>query len=399
MKLAVFAEIPVPRPWTPGKEQKAFQDTIEQAVFAEEMGFHSFWSVEHHFLSEMSHSPNPEIVYGAIAARTSKLRLGYGVRLMPKPYNHPVRTAESVATLDVVSGGRVEMGAGRSATRVELEGFGINPHETREMQEEAMRAIVGCWTNEEFQFEGKHWSMPRRTVVPRPVQDPHPPVWCASSSLDGHYEIGKMGVGLLSFAVAVPPESLSEKIDAYRKGLECCERPVGSRINARVGAMSLTHCADDNERAKKEARESILAYLDHSFPLYAEMPSYARQFQEDLGTFSYTSEIKKQVESGGGSPGFDFDEIHSIGGALIGGPERCIELAQRYEEVGCDLLFCLLNTWSLPHEQVMRSIELLGTHVIPVLEARERARSNSGQRLATGGWSELGASATPAPGK
>jgi alkanesulfonate monooxygenase SsuD/methylene tetrahydromethanopterin reductase-like flavin-dependent oxidoreductase (luciferase family) len=375
MKLAVFAEIPVPKPWTPGKEQRAFQDTIEQAVFAEKMGFHSFWSVEHHFLTEMSHSSNPEIVYGAIAARTSKLRLGYGVRLMPKPYNHPVRTAESVATLDVVSGGRVEMGAGRSATRVELEGFGINPHETRQMQEEAMRAIVGCWTKEEFEFEGKYWSLPRRTVVPRPVQTPHPPVWCASSSLDGHFEIGKMGVGLLSFAVAVPPESMRDKIDAYRSGLQSCTAPVGLTIHERVGAMSLTHCAESDERAKREAGDSILAYLKHSFPLYAEMPSYARRFQQDLGTFSYTSEIKKQVDAGGGSPNFDFQQIWSIGGALVGSPERCIELALRYEEVGVDLLFCLLNTWSIPHEQVMRSIELLGTHVVPVLEERERRRS------------------------
>jgi len=375
VKLAVFSEIPVPRPWTPGKEQRAFQDTIEQAVFAEEMGFHSFWSVEHHFLSEMSHSSNPEIVYGAIAARTSTLRLGYGVRLMPKPYNHPVRTAESVATLDVVSGGRVEMGAGRSATRVELEGFGIDPHETREMQEEAMRAIVGCWTREDFEFEGKYWSMPRRTVVPRPVQTPHPPVWCASSSLDGHFEIGRLGVGLLSFAVAVPPESMKEKIDAYRRGLACCERPVGLGVHERVGAMSLTHCSESDAQAKREAGDSILAYLNHSFPLYAEMPSYARRFRQDLGTFSYTSEIEKQVDAGGGKLALDFEQIWSLGGALVGGPERCIELALRYEAAGVDLLFCLLNTWSIPHEQVMRSIELLGTHVIPVLEERERGAS------------------------
>src|SRR5262245_43306609 len=134
MKFALFAEIPVPRPWAPGKEAQALRDTIEQAVFAEQAGFHSFWSVEHHFLEEFSHCSNPEVLYGAIAARTRTLRIGYGVRLAPRPYNHPVRTAESVAVLDLISDGRVEFGTGRSATRLELEGFGIDPAETREMQ-------------------------------------------------------------------------------------------------------------------------------------------------------------------------------------------------------------------------------------------------------------------------
>jgi len=150
VKFALFYEIPVARPWTPGKEHQAYKDVIEQAVFGEEMGFHSFWTVEHHFLEEFSHCSNPEVLYGAIAARTSKLRIGYGVRLAPRPYNHPVRTAESVATLDCISDGRVEFGSGRSATGLELEGFGVNPNQTRQMLEEALDQIVGCWTNERF---------------------------------------------------------------------------------------------------------------------------------------------------------------------------------------------------------------------------------------------------------
>jgi alkanesulfonate monooxygenase SsuD/methylene tetrahydromethanopterin reductase-like flavin-dependent oxidoreductase (luciferase family) len=380
MKLALFAEIPVPKPWTPGKEQAAIQNTIEQAVFAEKMGFHSFWSTEHHFLAEMSHSTNPEVIYGAIAARTTKLRLGYGVRLMPKPYNHPVRTAESVATLDCVSGGRVEFGGGRSATRMELEGFGINPHDTRAMQEEAFRAIVGCWTNEEYSFEGKFWSMPPRTVVPKPVQAPHPPVWCASNSLDGHFEIGKMGLGLLSFQLATPPEELQEKFSAYERGLAACENPVGAFINRRKAAMASTHCADTYEQAKAEGGPAMIKYLTHSLPLYAATVDYAREFQENLGTYGYTKDIKKKVDDDGGEAKFDLDQILDIGGALIGDPQRCLELALRFEAVGTDLLFCLCNPWSLSHEQVMHSIELLGTHVVPVLdelEAKKQAKRSA----------------------
>ena len=146
----------------------------------ERFGWDAFWTVEHHFLEEYSHCSNPEVLYGAIAAKTERIRLGYGVRLMPKPYNHPVRTAESVAVLDLISDGRVDFGTGRSSTRAELEGFGIDPHETREMWQEAIEHVVGCWTNDEYEFDGKHWQMPKRRVLPKPLQQPHPPLWGAT---------------------------------------------------------------------------------------------------------------------------------------------------------------------------------------------------------------------------
>ena len=186
MKLALFYEIPVARPWSRHSEHEAYKNVVEQAVLGEQAGFHSLWTVEHHFLEEFSHCSNPEILYGHIAAKTSRLRLGYGVRLLPRPYNHPVRTAESVAVLDLLSDGRVEFGTGRSATRAELEGFGIDPKHTRAMWQEALEHIVGCWTNDEYSFHGTYWSMPRRRVLPKPLQDPHPPIWGATTSLEGH---------------------------------------------------------------------------------------------------------------------------------------------------------------------------------------------------------------------
>ena len=130
MKFAVFYEIPVPKPFTVEKEHQAYKDTLEQAVLADKVGFHAFWTVEHHFLEEYSHCSNPEVLYGAVAALTKNLRIGYGVRLAPQPYNHPVRSAESAAVLDLLSDGRVDFGTGRSSTRLELEGFGIRPEDT-----------------------------------------------------------------------------------------------------------------------------------------------------------------------------------------------------------------------------------------------------------------------------
>ena len=117
MKFALFYEIPVARPWDERSEWRAYKNTLEQAVLADRLGWHGFWTVEHHFLEEFSHCSNPEVLYGAVAARTQNLRIGYGVRLCPRPYNHPVRSAESAAVLDLLSDGRVEFGTGRSATR------------------------------------------------------------------------------------------------------------------------------------------------------------------------------------------------------------------------------------------------------------------------------------------
>src|SRR5437667_1726000 len=218
MKFAMFYEIPVAKPWGPRSEYEAYKDTIEQVKLGDRMGFHSFWTVEHHFLDEYSHCSNPEVLYGHIAAVTENIRIGYGVRLLPKPYNHPVRTAESVAVLDLISDGRVEFGTGRSSTRAELEGFGVNPRETREMWDEALEHIVGCWTNDEYEFQGKYWSMPKRRVQPKPVQAPHPPMWGATGSEDGHRMMGELGLGLLSFSVGTPPAELARRVGIYREG-------------------------------------------------------------------------------------------------------------------------------------------------------------------------------------
>ena len=364
MKFALFYEIPVAKPWTPKKEHQAYKDVIEQVIFGEAMGFHSFWTVEHHFLDEFSHCSNPEVLYGAIAARTSALRIGYGVRLMPKPYNHPIRTAESVAVLDLISDGRVEFGTGRSATRLELEGFGLNPHETREMLSEALDHVVGCWTQDEYQADGKYWSIPPRRVHPKPLQDPHPPIWTATTSLDGHFEVGKMGVGLLSFAVGVPPEDLIPRVEAYRKGQAECKKPKGAFRNEQIATFSMVHCAASNEQAFAEAEESMVWYPRHGANLIAATAEYARSFQEDLGTYHYTGDTERLAREGALDQ-LSFDYLKEAGAAMVGDPERCTELARRYEAAGCDVLFCLLNPYKIPHEQVTTSIELLGKHVIP----------------------------------
>ncbi len=363
MKFALFYEIPVARPWDPESEHRAYKNTIEQAVLGDKVGFHSFWTVEHHFLEEYSHCSNPEILYGAIAAQTRNIRIGYGVRLLPRPYNHPIRTAESVAVLDLISAGRVEFGTGRSSTRAELEGFDVEPHETRAMWSEALRHIVSAWTEEEYQADGKYWRMggPRR-VQPKPLQRPHPPIWGATSSPDGHREIGRHGIGLCSFTVGVPPEELTERIALYRQGLAECTQPVGKFVNDQAATFTMVHCAPTKEEAYDVAAESFVWYVRRGSWLIGSVAEWLEG--EDLGTYSYAAAPLEHHRQGA-LDHLNFDYIHESGASVVGDPDECIETAKRYEAAGCDLLLCLVNPYKIPHEKVMQSIELMGEHVIP----------------------------------
>ncbi len=365
MRFALFYEIPVARPWEADSEYRAYQNTIEQAVAGERFGWDAFWTVEHHFLEEYSHCSNPEVLYGAIAARTERIRLGYGVRLMPKPYNHPVRTAESVAVLDLISNGRVDFGTGRSSTRAELEGFRIDPSETRAMWQEAIEHVVGCWTNEEYEFEGTYWSMPRRRVQPKPRQQPHPPIWGATSSEDGHRQVGELGLGLCSFAVGVPPEEVKAKIDIYRDAVRRCTKPIGVEVHDEAATFTMAVCAPTRDEAWATARESFEWYPKAGARLIASVADYAADLRQELGNYGYAADLKA-TDDGGLLDLLTLEYLAESGACVLGTPDECVEMCRRYEEAGVvDLLLCLVNPYRIGHEAVMQTIELMGTEVIP----------------------------------
>ncbi len=364
MEFAMFYEIPVPRPWDEESEHRAYKAVIEEAVFGEKMGFSSFWTVEHHFLEEYSHCSNPEVLYGAIAALTSTLRLGYGVRLTPKPYNHPVRSAESAAVLDLISDGRVEFGTGRSSTRAELEGFGVHPSETREMWQEAVEHIVGCWTHDEYEFSGKHWSMPKRRVLPKPLQKPHPPIWGATGSLETHRLVGQLGLGLLSFAVGTPPSELKKRIDVYREGLAECEKPLGAFVNDRAASFTMVNVAPTTQESVEIARESFEWYPKHGARIIASVAQWLEEEKLALGSYEYLQTSARRVEEGM-TDLITMDYLMDTNACVAGDPDQAIEMFKAYEATGCDVVFCLMNPYSISHENVMQTIELMGEHVIP----------------------------------
>src|ERR1700752_690300 len=171
MKFGLFYEHQLPQPWSEDSELRLYQQALDQVELADRLGIDYVWEVEHHFLEEYSHSSAPEAFLAACSQRTKRIRLGHGITLMPPNYNHPARVAERIATLDLVSNGRVEWGTGESATAVEMGGFAVNPDDKRSMWRESLGAIARMFVEDPFLgHEGKYFSMPVRNVVPKPVQ-------------------------------------------------------------------------------------------------------------------------------------------------------------------------------------------------------------------------------------
>src|SRR5438445_7797440 len=168
MRFGIFYEHQLPRPWTEGGELKLFQDALAQVELADRLGIDYVWEVEHHFLEQYSHSSAPEVFLAAASQRTQRVRLGHGIVQLPPAFNHPARVVERAAMLDLVSGGRVDLGTGEASSQAELGGFGVVRDQKREQWEEALDAVARMFVEEPFAgVEGRHIQMPPRNVMPK----------------------------------------------------------------------------------------------------------------------------------------------------------------------------------------------------------------------------------------
>ncbi len=229
MKFGIFYEISVPRPWHRDTEKRVYDNCIEQAILADKLGFDYCWAVEHHFLEEYSHCSAPEIFLTAIAAQTKRIRVGHGINVCVPEINPVIRIAERCAVLDIVSGGRLEVGTGRSATWTELGGFGANPDTTKATWDEYVRVLPKMWTQERFGYQGTYFSMPERAVLPKPYQKPHPPMWVAVTSPGTEIDAAQRGMGALGLTFGSFAEQ-ERKVKAYKDIVHRCE-PVGAFVN------------------------------------------------------------------------------------------------------------------------------------------------------------------------
>lgn len=381
VKLDLLYEVDVPKPWSKPHphgqreaEQAAYREAIAQIRLADEMGFHTSWHVEHHFREGRSHCSAPEVLIGALSQVTERIRLGFGVTLLPHAFTSPVRVAEKVATADVLSNGRVEWGTGRS-TPMEQTAFGVDIPQSKDQVREAIQAIVEAWQSEYFSFEGKHWrfpaagNVPVRMVTPKPVQDPHPPCWMAASSTGSAQAAGAMGLGLLSLSIMRPLEQMAETIQLYRRAAAAAQ-PITRVVNNRVAAYTLVHCADTMAQAEANGIWDATWWWYRNlaeFTLEWEFPHASEQEREKMFP------ILEQRRNAPPDPR-QFSDADMI---IVGDPDECLRKMLRYAELGVDRLLCYVQFGRLSHEAVMRTIELLGTHVIPELERREVQVSTS----------------------
>src|SRR5262249_17185777 len=258
MKFGIFYEHSVQKPWTRQSELRAYHQALEQIELADELGYDQVWEVEHHFLEEYSHSSAPEVFLGGAASRTKRIRLGHGIVLCLPQVNHPARIAERAAALDLVSNGRLEFGTGRAASWTELGGFGVDPDNTKEMWDEVVRALPKMWTEEEFEWHGKYFKMPPRNILPKPLQEPHPPMWVAVPSPETAVQAAERGMGMLGVTLGTPAD-YKRLVADYRRIIKHCD-PVGKTITNRVNAAGWLYCAEDEEDAINTGGRAALAF-------------------------------------------------------------------------------------------------------------------------------------------
>lgn len=232
------------------------------------------------------------------------------------------------------------------------------------MWAEGIRHVVDCWTNDEVELNGKFWQMPRRRVHPKPLQEPHPPIWGATSSEDGHRQIGEAGIGLCSFAVGISPEEVKKKIDIYRAAIQNCTKPLGKYVHNQASTFTMALCAPTEAEAREVARESFEWYPKAGARLIGSLASWMAEKKRDLGSYSYAADMKN-VDEAGALDLLSLEYLIENGACVLGTPEQCVEACKRYEAAGVDLLLCLINPYKIPHEKCMQTIELMGRHVIP----------------------------------
>jgi alkanesulfonate monooxygenase SsuD/methylene tetrahydromethanopterin reductase-like flavin-dependent oxidoreductase (luciferase family) len=337
------------------EESCQFLQMIEQIKLAEEVGFKSVWSVEHHFLESFSHASAPEVLLSWIASQTSTIRIGHGVRLLPYPYNHPIRAAEQAATLDLLSQGRLEFGSGRSATAAELGGFGIDPAETRDMWRESLELIIKAWTNPVVEHHGKYFDQVPRPMVPKPLQTPHPPLWMSCTSPESHEVAGANGLGLLSFTLALAFDEVASRIAKYRERIKTAT-PIGKFVNNQTAVFTMAHCAPTRALARERAEAGVMRYQHDQIEL---LTSLIPELKDNSSYDYYQRFVGVDYDK------FTYDYLDSRDMILVGDPERCIELAKQYEAIGVDRLLLFVQYKDMPHEHTMDSLRLFGKEVLP----------------------------------
>ena len=397
MKIDVFNEIQDPRPWGADHEHVRFTQALEQAELADRLGYGCWWQVEHHGAEQFSLSSAPELMLAAISQRTERIRLGHAAVLAPGTINHPVRIAERAATLDHLSGGRLELGLTRS-TPPEWRLFGVDPETAAAQTAEAFELVPRLWMSERAEYEGRYYRVRDVPILPKPYQRPHPPLWQAATRPASFEDAGRRGVGVLGTTLWEPLERVRRMVRLYRAAAAQCTDPVGAFVNDRIAFFTFVHCAETDERAVFEAAAAAAAWYTVTALTFFEAAAAfelnaARQQQlmQDPAGGGLAGQFHRDEAASGAGPNRAqiavgrimrgesvpdaelFEALSEQGSLIVGSPETCRAKIRAYADLGIDRLMCFHQVGAIPHERVLESMRLIGG-LIPEFDRPELDR-------------------------
>ena len=326
-----------------------YKDLIDEALQAERVGFDFWGTTEQHF-GELPSSP--EVIHAYVAAKTSRIRLRAGVTLLPFAFNHPIRVAEQIATLDILSDGRTDLGIGRGNNIRELEGFGIPFDDTKAQMWESLEIIDKALSFEEFEHHGELLDLPLRRLTPKPVQTPHPPITVAATSIETCRIAGERGIGCIILDLWQGWEYAEEQIKAYRSGLTRAD-PVCGVVNDTLGLLSLGSYIDTTmEKAVEFGGDWAMKY-------HRGVTAGHAALGDASADYAYMTQLRKREKYVG-----DLDFLRENSPTcMVGTPDDFVERIQKLEKMGIDEV--TFNIDGVGHDKIMQAFDLIGRYVIP----------------------------------
>jgi alkanesulfonate monooxygenase SsuD/methylene tetrahydromethanopterin reductase-like flavin-dependent oxidoreductase (luciferase family) len=341
MRFGFFDQLPCPDGYS---EQQRYRDILAQIDLADELGFDTVWLGEIHFIRPFSILADPLMVLAAAAQRTRRIRLGTAVTLLP--LHSPIKIAEEAAICDILSDGRLEFGVGRGIAR-HYASYGIPPEESRGRFDEALDFILAAWTNESFSFDGKYFQARDLTLVPRPVQTPHPPVRVAANSPDTFPFAASRRLPIFASPLINPPEKLKAGLAVYREGL-----PAGNPGD--VALAFPLHVAESRAAARAQCEETVMRFM--RIAIEAALPPVA----EGATSFEAFRAVRERMER------VTFGDIEREMG-VFGAPEDCVaRIKELQAEYGFDEFIGYFNQGGLIDPALVReTMTLFAREVMP----------------------------------
>jgi len=342
MRFGFFDQLPCAAGFS---EQQRYRDIMAQIELGDELGFDTAWLGELHFGRAFSILADPLMVLAAAAQRTTRIRLGTAVVLLP--LHHPVKIAEEAAIVDILSDGRLEFGVGRGAFPLYYVGFDVPQEESRERFEEALDFILAAWKSEEFSFDGKYFRAHDLCVIPRPVQSPHPPVRVAANSPEALPFARPRGLPIFAAPLINPLERLKAGLQAYRETL-----PAG--IKGDTALAFSVHVTTSRAQARQDTEAGLLRFL-------REAAERLRPVGEsDIKSFEAFRQVLARIER------VRYEDVESEFG-VFGDPDYCVERVQALQhEYGMDEFTCYFNHGGImDHAMVKQSMTRFAREVMP----------------------------------